>query len=138
MSSKIDDLLRALHQVQYREDVTVERTPPSPVSYDNPYRPYLDAIRDCLIHYSPDNKVRATFTIEALKAEQVISPELDAVLDRVIVVLNEYNKSGKVLCSPEKKGSPASRVSSAPHGESSPRCARKLFADLQKFSEPNE
>ena len=57
------DINAVLQQTEYREHTTIEMTPPSAVSHDNPHRFILDEIRDDLLHLDREKVARIIFMV---------------------------------------------------------------------------
>ena len=122
------DINAVLQQTEYREHTTIEMTPPSAVSHDNPHRFILDEIRDDLLHLDREKVERIIFIVNQHCAKHEPTGELAVLLERVLEVVRNYSEAGTIFTSPHKSSSPVT----ISH-DTTPNCARKLFADLGEY-----
>ena len=132
MSFKIEalrtEINAVLQRTEHRESATIEMTPPSAVSHDNPHRFILDEIREDLLHLDSEKVERIIFMVNQHCAKHQPSGELSVLLERVLEVVQNYSKNGTIFTSPQKPSSP-----STINRDTRPDCARKLFDDLVKY-----
>lgn len=132
MSFKIEalriEINAVLQRTEHRENATIEMTPPSAVSHDNPHRFILNEIREDLLHLDSEKVQRIIFMVNKHCAKHQPTEKLEVLLKRVLEVVQNYSESGAIFTSPQKSSSAVTIGHDTP-----PACARKLFDDLGEY-----
>ncbi len=130
--SYLTQIHSALDQINaYRGAVTTV-TSKSNVTSCNNHRPFLESIRNDLYHYDEEKKARIIYNIEDyLSSQTTEDPDLTAVLERVLQIIQHFQQANEILVSPTKVP-PLSqdRVSS---GDLVPSVRRRLFEELSSL-----
>ncbi len=134
VQSYLKQIQRALDGIDaYRGAVTTVTTY-SNIAGGNRHRVLLDSIRNDLFHFDEEKKVRIIYNIEKyLASNPTEDPELTAVLQRVLQVIQHFQQANEVLVSPTKVP-PLSqeRISIEPVNS---RVCRKLFDELNSLEQ---
>ena len=100
----------------------------SQVSATTPHRSLLDNVRKDLMHYDEEKHARIVYNIQQhLSNSSEDDPELNEVLERILEIVNHFQKKNEILVTPEKP-IPVSRVVS--EGEENLRAKSRRLFDL--------
>jgi len=107
----------------------------SNVSGGNRHRPLLDSIRNDLYHFDEEKKVRIIYNIgKYLATNATEDPELTAVLQRVLQIMQHFQQNNEILVSPTKITTNSQYETSTP-SLSNPVVRKILFDELDSLKQ---
>jgi hypothetical protein len=105
----------------------------SNVASGNRHRVLLDSIRNDLYHFDEEKKVRIIYNIgKYLAANTTEDPELIAVLQRVLQIMQRFQQNNEILVSPTKITTNSQYETSTP-SLSNPVVRKILFDELDSL-----
>ncbi|MBF5059805.1 hypothetical protein [Candidatus Neptunochlamydia vexilliferae] len=127
-----NQIVHLLNSIDSYNQLKKQTMSSSDVSKTNPYRPLLEDVRNCLLHFDSEKRNRIIFNITEFLENNPSDQKLVEVMTRILQVVQSFINNKGVLFSPSKKPSEA-----RPFTVTNDKLIRPLFQEVNDLTENN-